>query len=136
MATTFQKAIADTHNGAEPCWRVLQPPTGSGKTRGACLYAAMQADINKAAQEQHNPVGVLVVTRLIDQANEMAAEINAHAGRVVAAAPLPDLEPLKCRSWQALRASTSVRPIAAHYCQPTALPRGHISASPRSDRMG
>jgi len=46
----------------------------------------MQAGINKEAKEQHNPVGVLIVTRLIAQANEMATEINAHAGRVVAVA--------------------------------------------------
>jgi hypothetical protein len=85
MASTFQRAISDAAKGTDsPCWRVLQPPTGSGKTRGACLYAAMQADANKDDHEHHSPVGVLIVTRLIDQADEMAREINDHARRVVA----------------------------------------------------
>ena len=44
----------------------------------------MQADAN--AQSSLNPVGVLIVTRLIAQANEMAKEINKLAGRVVAVA--------------------------------------------------
>src|SRR5258708_6280614 len=85
MADTFRKAIINSINGvvASP-WSILQPPTGSGKTRGACVFAAMQADAN--AQGDLKPVGVLIVTRLIVQANEMAQEINELAGRAVAVA--------------------------------------------------
>ena len=85
MADTFQKSIINSVNGvvAAP-WLILQPPTGSGKTRGACVFSAMQADLN--AQGALKPVGVLIVVRLIAQADEMAAEINALAGRVVAVA--------------------------------------------------
>src|SRR5262245_6612393 len=34
MASTFSAAIA----GQDDKWRVLQPPTGTGKTQGLCLY--------------------------------------------------------------------------------------------------
>jgi len=44
----------------------------------------MQAELNLTSP--HKPVGILIVTRLIDQANEIAAKINDHAGRVVAVA--------------------------------------------------
>lgn len=86
MADTFRKATINSINGviASP-WSILQPPTGSGKTRGACVFAAMQADAN-AAQGALRPIGVLIVTRLIAQANEMAQEVNELAGRTVAVA--------------------------------------------------
>jgi hypothetical protein len=48
------------------------------------VFAAVQADAN--AQGSLKPVGVLIVTRLIDQADEMAKEINELTGRVVAVA--------------------------------------------------
>ena len=47
MGTTFQTAIVETAKGIQSPWRILQPPTGSGKTQGACVYAAMQADLNR-----------------------------------------------------------------------------------------
>ena len=28
-------------------WRILQPPTGTGKTQGLCVYAAMLAEQNE-----------------------------------------------------------------------------------------
>jgi hypothetical protein len=85
MASTFRTSIINSINDvvAAP-WQILQPPTGSGKTRGACVYAALQAEAN--AQGSLKPIGILIVTRLIDQANEMAQEINDLAGRVVAIA--------------------------------------------------
>ena len=85
MADTFRTATINSINGvvASP-WLILQPPTGSGKTRGACVYAAMQADAN--AQGTLKPVGVLIVTRLIAQVDQMAKEINELAGRTVAVA--------------------------------------------------
>src|SRR6266852_1423339 len=75
MASTFRKSITNTITGVvDAPWLILKPPTGSGKTQGACVYAAMQAEAN--AQGALKPVGILIVTRLIDQANEMAKEIN------------------------------------------------------------
>lgn len=63
---------------------VLPLPTGSGKTEGACVYAALQAESN--SRSKGTPVGVLIVTRLIADADKVAAKINALAGRTVAAA--------------------------------------------------
>ena len=85
MADTFRTATLNSINGvAASPWLILQPPTGSGKTRGTCVFAAMQADAN--AQGDLKPVGVLIVTRLIAQADELAQEINALTGRSVAVA--------------------------------------------------
>jgi hypothetical protein len=85
MASTFRTSIINSIDGVvDAPWLILQPPTGSGKTRGACVFAAVQADAN--AQGSLKPVGVLIVTRLIDQADEMAKEINELTGRVVAVA--------------------------------------------------
>jgi hypothetical protein len=61
----------------------LPLPTGSGKTEGTCVYAAHQADRNV---NHPNPVGVLIVTRLIADADKVAAKINLLAGRSVAVA--------------------------------------------------
>ncbi|MBR0899961.1 hypothetical protein JQ616_33840 [Bradyrhizobium tropiciagri] len=83
MAKTFNEAISDTANCVQAPWRILQPPTGSGKTRGACLFAAMQAELNLTSAF---PVGSIIVTRLIDEADKLVTEINAHAGREVAIA--------------------------------------------------
>jgi hypothetical protein len=81
MAKTFNRAIDDNDNQ----WRVLQPPTGTGKTQGLCVYSALAIDKNTTASE---PVGILVVTRTIVQADEIGATIRelitdpAHAARV------------------------------------------------------
>lgn len=84
MGSTFNEAIMDTAKEAEAPWRILQPPTGSGKTQGTCLFAAMQAKRNRT--NEGKPVGIIVVTRLIDQANMIVDEINGHAGMTVAIA--------------------------------------------------
>jgi hypothetical protein len=86
MANTYENAILDTAAGAKSRWRVLWPPTGSGKTLGAKVYAALQAEQNAAAGDLRKPVGILIVTRLIAQANEMVEAINALVGRQVAVA--------------------------------------------------
>lgn len=83
MANTYEEAIRDTASGAKPRWRILWPPTGSGKTLGAKVYAALQAEQNASSGK---PVGILIVTRLIAQAEEMVSAINALAGRQVAIA--------------------------------------------------
>lgn len=46
------------------------------------MYAAMQAELNSTSSLK--PVGMLIVTRLIEQADEIATQINKHAGRGVA----------------------------------------------------
>lgn len=85
MASTFRASILNSINGVvDAPWLILQPPTGSGKTQGACVFAAMQASAN--SEDSLKPVGVLIVTRLIEQADIIAATINALAGRVVAVA--------------------------------------------------
>ncbi|MGY4379754.1 hypothetical protein ACVWZ3_007393 [Bradyrhizobium sp. i1.3.6] len=61
MGDNFRGAIEEAVLGVQSPWRILQPPTGSGKTQGTCVYAAMQAQRNL---ESHlKPVGMLVVTR-------------------------------------------------------------------------
>src|SRR5674476_1543428 len=65
MATSFNQAIADTINGTVSPWRILQPPTGTGKTTGAQIYSAMQAQLNRTLPVEQR-VGILIVTRLIE----------------------------------------------------------------------
>lgn len=83
MAETFGRAAIDP-NGK---WQVLQPPTGSGKTQGLCVYSALVLQKNTTAKE---PLGVLVVSRTIAQADEIVATIRELSstseadGRVVA----------------------------------------------------
>lgn len=86
MAETFNSAIVDASTGVSAPWRILQPPTGSGKTTGACLFAAMQAERNSASEGVLEPVGSIIVTRLIEDADALASTINDHAGRAVAIA--------------------------------------------------
>jgi len=83
MAETFHRAATEP-NGK---WHVLQPPTGSGKTQGLCVYSALVAQKNATAEA---PLGVLVVSRTIAQADEIAETIRELSstsemdGRVVA----------------------------------------------------
>src|SRR5262249_37774215 len=86
MANTYQDAIVDTAAGVPPRWRILWPPTGSGKTLGAKVYSALQAERNAATAGLRKPVGILIVTRLIAQADEMVTTINTLAVRQVAVA--------------------------------------------------
>ncbi|UPT84396.1 hypothetical protein HAP41_0000028980 [Bradyrhizobium barranii subsp. apii] len=86
MGNVFERSIIDNISEHDARWKVLQPPTGSGKTQGACLYSAMQAKRNRDTQGNLKPVGVLLVTRLIKQADDLAAQVNAMAGANVAVA--------------------------------------------------
>jgi hypothetical protein len=90
MANIYRDAIIDTATRATSRWRILWPPTGSGKTLGAKVYAALQAEQNAATAGLRKPVGILIVTRLIAQADEMVDAINALAGRQVAVADHTD----------------------------------------------
>jgi hypothetical protein len=49
MAATFARAVADDHPANTTTWRVLEPPTGTGKTQGLCVYAALTIAKNEAA---------------------------------------------------------------------------------------
>lgn len=57
-------------------WHVLAPPTGSGKTQGTMLYCSMMATWG----DIEHP-GVLIVTRLIEDADQIASEINRLSSR-------------------------------------------------------
>jgi RAD3-like DEAD/DEAH box helicase len=65
-------AIGDSQRNE---WRVLQPPTGSGKTQGTVVYCSMLARLKK---DQHP--GALIVTRLKADADQIAEKINELSG--------------------------------------------------------
>jgi hypothetical protein len=60
-------------------WQILPAPTGSGKSTGLALYAAMLTEINTQP-------GVLIVVRLTDQADALVDRINRIAGSEIAVA--------------------------------------------------
>lgn len=70
MAVTFNAAAS---NPTDTKWRVLEPPTGTGKTQGLCVYAALTIANNRTSI---SPLGMLVVTRTIAQAEEIVAAIR------------------------------------------------------------
>lgn len=78
MAHTFGGMILGVYQGE---WGILQPPTGTGKTEGSALYCAMATKYNDPSEAQ---VGILVVARTIEQAEEYVSLINKHADREVA----------------------------------------------------
>jgi hypothetical protein len=84
MGENFLASIKEAADGAQSPWRILQPPTGTGKTQGTCVYAAMQADRNRETEGVLKPVGILIVTRLKEDANNIQSTINAVVGRSVA----------------------------------------------------
>ena len=84
MGETFQLATVEAASGVQSPWRILQPPTGTGKTQGTCVYAAMQADLNRETEGTLKPVGILIVTRLKEDADNIRDTINTLAGRDVA----------------------------------------------------
>lgn len=73
MAKTFNAAIES--DGTR--WSVLQPPTGTGKTQGLSVYAALIAKSNHESEQRN---GILIVTRMIEQADELKASIDRVAG--------------------------------------------------------
>ena len=76
-AETFNGQIAAFDTPDHDHWKVLQPPTGTGKTLGLAVYCSMLPDGPEA-------VGVLVITRLIAQADDLVGTINKLAGRQIA----------------------------------------------------
>lgn len=84
MGENFQLAIVEAASRVQSPWRILQPPTGTGKTQGTCVYAAMQAEFNCETEGTLRPVGILIVTRLKEDADNIRNTINTLAGRDVA----------------------------------------------------
>jgi hypothetical protein len=85
MGENFQLTTVEAASGVQSPWRILQPPTGTGKTQGTCVYAAMQAEFNRKAEGTAlRPVGILVVTRMKEDADNIRDTINTLAGRAVA----------------------------------------------------
>lgn len=84
MGSAFGKAIISfdktTVFDPVPTWTVLNPPTGTGKSQGTCVYASMVARGNRRRSSKVAPVGVLIVTREITEADGLAAQINELAG--------------------------------------------------------
>ena len=85
LGSVFGEAILAHGRPEENTWRVLQPPTGTGKTQGLCVYAAMLAKQNEQ-QDHDNKTGMLVVTHLIAQCDEVVERVNQIAGSTVALA--------------------------------------------------
>lgn len=87
MAEQFVKSTVSNAHGQTDVPSVILPlPTGAGKTEGTTIYVAMQAEANSTAAENTKPVGVIIVTRLIEDADELANKINGIVGREVAVA--------------------------------------------------
>ena len=82
MAETFNSMISTAGAPEGRFWKVLSPPTGSGKTQGLILYCSMLAEPGGSAP----PVGGLIVTRLISEADSIARSINGLVGQTVALA--------------------------------------------------
>ncbi len=75
----FNRKLTDHGTAHEREWHVLQAKTGTGKTEGTIVYASLLAGIDPTP-------GMLIVTRLIADADVIASEINCLAGREVAVA--------------------------------------------------
>ena len=78
VAATFNGQIETYGSPQGQRWKVLQPPTGTGKSQGLALYCSM-------IPESQHP-GCLIVTRLITEANLLVKTINELAGRTCAVA--------------------------------------------------
>lgn len=84
MGENFQIATVEAATDVQSPWRILQPPTGAGKTQGTCVYAAMQAEFNRETEGTLSPVGMLIVTRLKEDADNIRDTINTLVGHGVA----------------------------------------------------
>jgi hypothetical protein len=82
LAEAFNHNISSHFNpDLSDKWWVLQPSTGTGKTQGAIVYCSMLAEL----PDWLNP-GAVIVTRLIEDADAIATQINELAGREIAIA--------------------------------------------------
>lgn len=67
----------NAHLFAPQQWTIAHPPTGTEKTQGTIVYCSM---LVKRISKEENP-GVLIVTRLKDDANVIAEQINELPGK-------------------------------------------------------
>jgi hypothetical protein len=75
IAQAFLTHVKSHDNpGQETSWTVLSPPTGTGKTEATILYCAMLSPICQKSSQGHP--GILVVTRMIKEADRIAENIN------------------------------------------------------------
>jgi len=95
LGKAFVQNIITHDNEMGKQWIVVQPPTGSGKTQGAILYSAMLS----TELDPLNHPGVLIVTRLKEEADNIAGQINELADGKVALAHHSDSE----TAWDELR---------------------------------
>jgi hypothetical protein len=87
MAEEFQHLIINNSTDTAVSSSVVLPlPTGAGKTQGTCVYASMQAELNALTADSGLPVGIVIITRLIEDADGIAKQINELSGRTVAVA--------------------------------------------------
>ena len=89
MGSAFGNAIlafdkVSPFSDAKPTWTVLNPPTGTGKSQGTCVYSAMVAKTNRSLPAGVSPVGILVVTHSAEVMRIADRIIALHDGRVAA----------------------------------------------------
>lgn len=92
LGSAFGEAILAHGRPEGKTWRVLQPPTGTGKTQGLCVYAAMLANQNSKLRDDLK-TGMLIVTHLIAQCDEVVELVNKIAGSEVALASHSNSKP-------------------------------------------
>ena len=78
MAETLNAQIEHHREPSETLFKVLTPETGAGKSQGVAVYCSMLPSVDHP--------GVLIVTRMKVQADELAATVNRLAGADVALA--------------------------------------------------
>jgi len=88
QCTTFNdKVRASEAPWEEEAWKVLCPPTGSGKTQGVIVYASM---LNTPPIPAIHP-GMIIVTRRIADADGIAQQINELSRQYAHDPSLPDM---------------------------------------------
>ena len=72
--------------GRDGRWTVLGLPTGTGKTEGTILYSAILSQLLRVDPNMHP--GILIITRMIKDADRIAADVNKHSKRYATDLPL------------------------------------------------
>ncbi|XHB98140.1 hypothetical protein ABWH97_07310 [Nitratireductor sp. ac15] len=81
MGETFSRAVLigagrELQGQRRDQWQVLQLPTGTGKTQGACVYASLVAKQNRSLPPGFTKTGILIVSPFIKDADQIAQSIN------------------------------------------------------------
>ena len=124
LADTFGDAITFP----DKKWRVLQLQTGTGKTQGLCVYAAMTITENLTSPA---PIGILVVTRTIRQADEIVVTIRSQLS-----APATDRVQAKHSENKLPRATTDAADVLVitHSAFTRVLDEGHAERGGRWEK--